>query len=163
MSVRQATIIEDCERCFERLFSSLASDTAPWSSWEVQIGFPDEDVLGRFDKPILYTESPVYVGEIRQMGGRGIGRYSMFFGAWDDRKTGSVEEINIMSSTILNFFRNRKAAHTQTFTITLGSTTYTDTTLCDMGIVVEDIQDMGSKATNEIKEFRHEYRLFFKA
>jgi len=163
VSVRQTHIIEDCERCFEALFNAKISGGVPWSRWETYLGFPEEDVLSQLEKPVIYTESPKYIEEIKQQGGLGLGLYQMYFGAWDDRKTGGPEEINIISSYILQLFRNTKTLHTTTFSVTLGGTSYSGKTLTDMGIVVQGIRDTGEKATEDIKEFRHEYEIMFMA
>lgn len=163
MSVRQNMIEEDIEMCIYELLDEMTEGSAPWTRWTAKLGYPEEDVLKNLSTPVIYTETPRFIDEVKQQGGLGIGKYQMYMGAWDDRKTGGKKEINIISSRILNLFRNPQTVHTTTFTVILGATTYTDTDLMTMKIRIEGIQDLGEKATVDTKEFRQEYRLFIRA
>jgi len=81
----------------------------------------------------------------------------MIIGAWDDRKTGGPEEINIIGSHLLSFFRQSKTLHTTQFDLTLRGVTTSDTTLSNQKVKVDGITSMRDIATEDIKEFRKEF------
>jgi len=162
MSVRTDYIIEDCQKCFHTLISTLTGSTSPWTRWTAVLGYPETDMFTDFKKPLIYTMSPMQVDKQWQQGGLCIGFYEYIQGLWDDRKTGGVEEINIMSSNVLSLFQNPQSVGTTTFDITLDEA-YEDTTLMAQGISVMNIIGPREIATENPKEFRREFSVLFRA
>lgn len=161
MAVRSAYIIEDIQQCIYNVISKLTSTTAPWTSWTAKLGYPEADVLDQLAKPIIYIMNPVAVNEQWQQGGLYVGFYEMTIGAWDDRKTGGPEEMNIIASALLNLFRNPSSCHAQQFNVVTDAS-YTNTTLITQGVRVDGIRGPREIATEEIKEFRFEFTLFLR-
>lgn len=159
MAVRANTILEDCQRCIHGLISKLCSTTAPWTSWTAILGYPESDVW-ELTAAVIYVETPYKIAISRQQGGLGLGTYGVPLGAWDNRKTGGTEEMNIISSRILNLFETPATFNTQ-FTIVIGGTTYTNTTLYAQGIGISDISGARRIETEDSKEFRNEFTLTF--
>ena len=89
----------------------------------------------------------------------------MIIGVWDDRKTGGPEEINLMSSRILELCNDPKAVnYTNTFTVTLGSDTYADTNLSSQNLYIEGISGPREiNTTVDLMEFRREFSLVISA
>lgn len=162
MSVRAAYIILDIHKCIYELIDKLTTATSPWTRWKAVPEYPMEDILKQFAKPVIYIEKPVKIGLIQHQGGLPCGRYKMKLGAWDDRKTGGPEEIDIIDSAIQNLFDNHQTVHTTQFTVTLDQT-YTNTTLITQGIRIEEIDGGREIATVDIKEFRIEHNLYLRA
>ena len=159
MSVRAGYEIEDIQRVVHAVINSKTS-ASPWNGWTVILGWPESEVLNNLAKPVIYVEPPTMVATATHQGGMSSGVWEMIVGCWDDRKTGGTQEINIMGSQLLNFFRDKKASHdTAKFTITLGSTTYTSKDLIDMGVNVIQIVGPRDIATVDLKEFRTEFIL----
>lgn len=162
MSVRAATIILDIHKVIYCLINKLTTASAPWTRWKAVPKYPDEDILKSLAKPVIYIEKPVKIGLIRHQGGLSRGRYQMKIGAWDDRKTGGPEEIDVIDSAIQNFFDNPQTAHTTQFTVTLDQQ-YANTTLTAQGVAIEGISGGREIATQDIKEFRIEHTLYLRA
>ncbi len=157
MSIRAAYKSTDIQQCIYQLLK--AKTAAPWSSWTVILGWPEDDVYKRFSKPILWVEIPVATGRLDQQGGQSLNRYSMIIGAWDDRKTGGEEEINVISDTITALFEDPKTLHsTSTFNVTT-SAAFTGTTLTAQGVIVEAINGPRVISTEDPKEFRREFEV----
>jgi len=161
MSVRDDYIIEDIQKVLVYLFKEMVATT--WTRWGVVFGWPEQDVFEKFNKPFIYELTPQESGEIQQQGG-GHGRnfWELIIGLWDDRQTGGIEEINIMSSKLHNFLKTPQICHTQQFDVTLGDTVYTNTTLSTQGLRVQSIQGPREIFTEDIKEFRREFTLIIR-
>lgn len=160
MSIREASKLEDIQRCVHGLIKKLETATAPWSSWGLVFGYPETSVFENFTKPFIYIEAPTLVdGVFQQGGGKSCGVYTMLI---DDNKTGRDEEINIISSKILSLFRDPSTCHTTQFDVTLGSA-YTNTTLIGQGIRVSDCKGPSIIDGMDIKEFRREFQLTIRA
>lgn len=160
MSVRAGYEIEDIQRVVHAVIAAKITGGAPWSSWTAILGWPESDVLNNLSKPVIYVEPPTMIARTVQQGAMSSGVWEMIVGCWDDRKTGGTQEINIIGSQLLNFFRDKKTSHDTTkITITLGSTTYTSKDLIDMGVNVISIVGPREIATTDLKEFRTEFIL----
>lgn len=159
MAVRSNYLIEDTQKCIYSLLAGLESTTAPWTRWDVVLGWPETDVFKKLTKPFLYVLPPTVQSWRRVQGGKSSPLMSMTIGAWDDRKTGGTEEINIVGSRILALFGDPQTVHTTTFTVTLDSV-YTGTTLKNQGVYVDGIFGPREIATEDVKEFRTEFELY---
>jgi len=150
---------EDIQRCVYQMLNELTG--SPWTDWEIILSYPETDVFEQFTKPFIYVEPPFKFEDYFQQGGRESTDWEMVIGSWDDNKTGSQEEINIISSHLDNLFMDAKRCNnTETFTITLGSTEYADTDLITMGVRVLSVKNTREIAENkDIKEFRRELTL----
>lgn len=157
--LRDGYQVEDILRCIKAVIDSKVSATAPWTSWTTVLEYPESTVFELLSKPFIYIESPALTRSIPQQGGIPGSEWEMILGAWDDRKTGGPEEINIIGSQILKLFRDPQTLHTATFTLALGGTTYTSKTLLYHGIQVIDIRGPQKMFTEEDKEFRIEFIL----
>ena len=116
-----------------------ANTSAPWTSWEVIRAWPDDLQFDKLTKPIIYVDRPAYTEDVSQQGGGAATIWECNIGLWDDNQTGGSEEIGIMQSQLLAFFRARATLHQKTFTVTLGTTTYTATKLISQGITIKSI------------------------
>ena len=156
MSVRAAYVTDDTQMC---LFKMLSAYTAsPWSRWSKVLGWPEAKVFETFTKPFIYILEPQITSQVEQFGG-GLRRYvwETIIGFWDHRTSGGMEECNIGCSHLINLFGDPQTVHAKTFTVTLGDTTYTDTTLKAQGIRIRGIvgpRDLSN--TTDVKEFRKE-------
>jgi hypothetical protein len=70
--------------------------------------------------------------------------------------------MKIAASTILNLFENPQTVHGEQFTVTLDQE-YANTTLVNMKVYVEGITGGRTIATDDIKQFRHEFTLTVRA
>lgn len=163
MTIREASKIEDIQRCVHGLIKKLETATAPWSSWDLVFGYPETSVFEDLAKPFIYVEAPVLVdGVFQHGGGKSCGIYTMILGAWDDNKTGRDEEINIISSKILSLFRDPSTCHTTQFDVTLGSA-FTNTTLIGQGIRITGCLGPSIIDGQDLKEFRREFQITIRA
>ena len=159
-NIRTTHLIDDIQKCIYTLLNTLAGSTSPWTSWNIVYGFPEEEVFEQFDKPIIYVMAPVQLSKLFHQGGDSINRYwRMTIGAWLERKHGGTEEINIIGSRLMDLFDDKKVAcYDTTFTVTLGTTTYTDTNLTTMGIFVDEVDSMRDRFDFiDEKDFRKEW------
>jgi len=83
----------------------------------------------------------------------------MIIGCWVDRKTGGLEELNIMNSRLFDLFDDSKTAHTTQFTVTTNAA-HTDTTLLAQGVRVEGILGPRSIPVEDRKESRTEVTIY---
>jgi hypothetical protein len=161
--VRANYIIEDIQRCIHGLITKLISGTAPWTSWRIVYGWPTSKVFETFTKPFIYVMPPMQTDFIFQSGGgKKLGRFDLTIGAWDDRVTGSTEEINIISSRILALFNDPATVQTTQFNVTLDSA-YTNTTLNAQGVKIESCVGPSVIGGEDIKEFRNEFSVTLRA
>ena len=158
--IRTNNKIVDSWKCIDALLNKYQSTSAPWTSWKVIKGYPESNVFTDLGTPIIFTEPPVKTLEgPSQHGGEKSQEYlDMRIGIWDDRKTGGIEEISIISGRILDLFGNFSTVHTATFDVTLGSA-FSNTTLLNQGMRVEGITGPRSIETVNQKEFRNEFVL----
>ncbi len=153
--------IEDIQNCINAIINAKITAGAPWSSWECIREFPEEAVF-KLAKPIIYVESPVKIqtGTEQQGGGKNGAIWEMIIGAWDDRKTGGTEEINIIGSALIDFFSDVKACmNDATFTTSIAGTSYSSKTLIFHGIIIDSINGPRKIFTQDDKEFRIETTL----
>jgi hypothetical protein len=163
VTIREASKIEDIQRCVHGLIKKLETATAPWSSWGLVFGYPETSVFENLSKPFIYVEAPTLVDFVYQQGGgKKCGIYTMLLGAWDDNKTGRDEEINIISSKIISLFNDPSTCHTTQFDVTLGSA-YTNTTLIGQGIRITGCLGPSIIDGQDLKEFRREFQITIRA
>lgn len=166
MSVRDAYIVPDIKKViYELLHDKIAASGRPWDSWKIIMSFPDVTVFDNWDNLFIYLLDPrIIQGEkIQQYGGgsQAIHTWRMDVGAWCTNEQGGSEELNLCYSTLFQFFNNSQTCHEQAFTVTLGDTTYTDTTLVDQGLYVESLGEMIPKVADQ-KEWRFESELILR-
>jgi len=159
MSVRDTHIIEDVQQCIFKMLDGLTS--SPWDDWNVVLGYPDDTVFSQFSQPFIYVMEPLMVDRVRHQGASGVNRkFSMTVGAWDHRKVGGPEEINLIMSRLLKLFDDPKVVCVDsTFDITLGTTDYSDTNLSTMGVYIDDVSGPNDLFVHDEKEFRAEVSL----
>jgi len=152
--------IDDIQHVLYSLILEIISDTAPWTSWAVTKDYPEAEYFEKTAKPFFYLESPTMVSRIYQQGGRGLGQFEMIVGCWDHRDHGGMEEVRIMSSELIELVDNSYRMHTEQFDVTIGTTTYSNTTLKAQGIRVRNITGPFDRSSGEtLKEFRQECTL----
>lgn len=160
MSVRAAYRIDDVQLC---IFELLNDNTdAPFDRCDIILGYPNEERFEQFTSPIIYVMPPIILPDgIRSQGGVSSKRLEISIGTWVDQSHGGSGESNVINSAIIDLFDDPQKCHsTQTFTVTLGLTAYTDTNLSTMGIEVEEIMYIRELAKSvDLKEFRYEINL----
>ena len=153
----------DIWKCIDAVMVKQKS-AAPWLSWKIIKGWPESNVFTDLGSPFIFLESPIQIGYNTPQ--QGCNKTQEFFemkiGLWDDRKTGGVEEISIMSGRILDFFGDMRKCHTATFNVAMG-TAYTNTTLISQGVVIETVSGPRMIQTENPKEFRREFTLQLRA
>jgi len=160
--MRDAYKIEDMLWVLRALIASKQS-AAPWSRWEIILGWPETNVFEELTKPFIYLLEPQKIRDIKQIGGgKSLAVWEMILGAWDDRKTGGTGEINIIASHLLDLFGD-DSTHALTFTVSIGGTAYTSKTLTDHGIQIVSITGPFPRAVTDLKEFRYEFNLTLRA
>ena len=161
MSIREKYKIDDIQKCIYALILKLTTATSPFTDWAVVYGFPEAEIFDSFTKPFIYVEMPVATFRFdMQAGGKPNYAWEMIIGIWDDRKTGGSEEISIMASQLLALFNDPQTCMRTQFNVTLGTTTYTNTTLLAQGIGIVNISGPREILDNvAMKEFRQEFNL----
>jgi hypothetical protein len=147
-----------------QFIAKLITGSAPWTSWTVQKGWPESDVLKHFAKPIIYLDDPLLTEtKYWQMGGLFAYQVSVIVGCYNDRTTGGLEELGIICGHLVEKFLNPSGVRAVTFNVTLGATTFTATTLKGQEIRVQNISGpRGGITTDDLKEFRKELELTLK-
>lgn len=159
MAVQANKIFDDLQQCIYQLLKKLSTTTAPWTSWSIVLSDAEGSQYGEFTKPFIYVNPPVLTDKLSQQGGRSLGFYEMIIGCWVDRKTGGLEELNIMNSRLFDLFDDSKTAHTTQFTVTTNAA-HTDTTLLAQGVRVEGILGPRSIPVEDRKESRTEVTIY---
>lgn len=164
MAIRSSYILTDVQECLYQFLSKLIVGSAPWTSWAVQKGWPESDVLKHFSKPIIYIDAPLITDtKYWQMGGVPLFQVSTIIGCYNDRSTGGPEELEIISGHLVEKFLNPSGVLAVTFNVTLGATTYSSTTLGAQGIRIQNISGpRGGITADDLKEFRKELELTLK-
>ena len=109
---------------------------------------------------IIFIESPILVGNRFQQGAKGGGLlFELPIGAWTTRTIGGTEELNLISSRIINLVHDTSVSKTA-FNVTLASA-HTDTTLIKQGIGLRTITGPYSADTGNIKDFRNDFVITF--
>lgn len=159
MSIRSSYIIEDIQQCIYCMLLSLSG--SPWSDWKVILGFPETKIFDQFENPFIYVLEPVPIGRyMHQGGGKATRLWRMSIGAWDHRRIGGPEEINIIISHLLDLFDDSKKVNRDImFSVKLGDIEYTDVNLITMGILVDRIEGPQIIETEDEKEFRSQCEL----
>jgi len=159
MAVRSTNKADDTKTCIAALLKQLATDTVPYTRWTVIEGYPNFEVEGEFTKPYLYIMLPLLSGFYQSQGGLKTHAFESIIGFWCDNQTGGENEMGVWESRMIHLFDNPQTVHTKQFTVTLGATTYTNTTLLAMGIGIQSITGPGSDLGEDLKEFRREMTL----
>ena len=165
MTVRQQYITRDIQDCIYALISGFSG--APWSAWSYTLGWPDFEtpgsktgIEGDFD-PTVYILEPVKTNEYEQQGGGNIVcEWSLIIGFWLNRDSGGPDEMQVWVSNMAYKFQARQAIHTATFTVKLGTTTYTNTTLTAQGIYVNGITGQSYEMSENKDAFRREMTIY---
>mgnify|MGYP000042569129 CR=1 FL=1 len=156
--MRDGYEIDDLQSLLYAVFKKYATDTAPWTSWDVIRGYPQVEYFELATKPFIYINSPTLISRVYMAGGRGRGNFEVIVGCWDHRDHGGIEEVNIMTGHILDLCNNPKSLQSKKFDITLGNDTYSNTTLTARGAYV--IEAIGPRDLSEgPKDFRCEVTL----
>ena len=157
MAIRRKYSVSDTQKVIFTLLTKLASATAPWSSWQIVYGYPEGEFF-KFTKQLLYVMAPFKVGRETHQGGRAATQWEMIIGVWGkggDEGTGGVEEVDIAAGHILDFFSDPEVYGT-TFTCTIGSTTYTNKTLYDHGVIIKSTSGPAEIPVEDSLEYRRE-------
>ena len=140
MSIRRTEQILDVQQCIVAALDSISG--SPWSDWEIVPGYPNEERFSHLDSSkdingIIAAMSPmIESSENQQGGGASISNMRMTIYGWATLDSGGPSEIQVIGSRLHYFFNIAAQWASQTFTITIGSTVYTDTNLPTMGIDV---------------------------
>ena len=157
MAIRRKYSISDTQKAFFTLIKKLCDTTAPWTSWQAVFGYPETELF-TFAKPLIYVMAPFKTRDIFQQGGRSATAWELVCGVWNnggDGGTGGVEEADIAAGHLLDFFQAPEA-HTTQFTVTIGSTTYTNTTLINQGVIITGTSGPQDIPVEEPLEYRRE-------
>jgi len=136
----------------------VANSGAPWSSWTVVEGWPDQTVFANFTRLFLYSHTPLWVGEDVQQGGKGLRRLEMTIGGWSCIAAGGAEEAAIALSQLLALFGD-PAVNVATFNSVIGGTAYTAKTFPQLGIYINDITNPRAIEFRDEDDFRGEVSL----
>lgn len=149
---------DDIQLLIYKLIDSISSN--PVAACNVKFGWPDFEVNKKFEKPVIYILSPLIISKDFHFGGQNKINLSLIIGCWNDRNTGGSARCDQIISYLYNFFDNKQTCHNATFTVTLGTTTYTNTTLSAQDCYIDDVTDDMEIQTDEINEFRKEIKLY---
>ena len=157
--IRAAYRIDDIQLCIFELLND--SSDAPFDRCEIKLSYPNESEFNKFTKPFIYVNPPIINDSIFTQGALPNFRSEITIGTWTDQHLGGSGESNVINSALINLFSNPQKCHKDyTFTVTLGLTTYTNTTLTAMGIEVENVLYLREMAKSvDVKEFRYEISL----
>jgi len=156
MSIRATHRIDDIQLCIFELLNDMTD--APFDRCEVKLSYPNEEEFNNFTSPFIYVNPPVITEKFYQQGGLPCFRAEIAIGTWTDQHLGGSGESNIINSAIINLFSNPQKCHKdKTFTVTLGLNEYSNTTLLNMGIEIEDVLYIRELVkSTDVNEFRHE-------
>lgn len=157
MAIRRKYSVSDVQKVIHALITKLTSATAPWSSWQAVYGYPEGEVFN-FTKLLLYVDTPIKTGTLAHQGGRPAITMEIIVGCWNnggDEGTGGVEECDIAAGHLLDLFGDVDVYNT-TFTVTLGSTTYTNKSLYDHGIIITGSTGPRNIPVEDPLEYRRE-------
>ena len=158
MTVRETLKIRDIQDCIVEVLKKYA-EAAPWSSWTIKFGFPDIQTTGDFG-PYVYVMAPMIAGQVEMMGaGKPLNFWTIVVGFWIVRASGGADEIQVWCSEMISKFQDIKAIHEKQFTVTLGTTTYTNTTLLSQGVHVRSITGPSFDMAEDKDEFRQEFTI----
>ncbi len=155
--IRQNFSVSDTQAAIFALLKKLTGTVAPWSSWEALLGYPEGEKFA-FAKQLIYVMPPVKAGYIPQQGGRSATIWEMALGVWGkggEGGTGGEAEADIAAGHLLDLF-GCPDAYAVTFNLTLGATSYTNTTLRAQGITLTGTSGPILVPVEEPLEFRRE-------
>jgi len=159
MSIRTNREERDIWQCLYNMLDARVTADSEWPECNVQHGYPNFDNIDT-SQPIVWIEQPLLIDRITQQGGRAVSRfYAVRLGIWADHHNGWIGEIGAISGSLIDFFDNLQTVHNVPFTVNLGATTYTDTTLTEQGIEVYDFSGALDTIYQE-DEARREFTLY---
>ena len=157
--IREEFKSRDIQDCIVELMDSWG---APWNRWTVIHGWPDVPLDGDFG-PYVYGMLPEESDRITMQGGeRPLRLWNMTIGFWLHRSGGGEDELSVWTSGMQYKFDN-PGVNGNLFTVTLGTTTYSNTTLKTQGISVQRVSRPSAEMGQEKREFRKEMDLLIKA
>lgn len=158
MAIREAYKHYDIHTCIHALLNGYS--TAPWDDWTVKIGWPDVEISGDFS-PTIYVLEPIKTDDIEMFcGGKPLNRWQMIVGFWLLRDDGGYDEMSIWVSQMLYKFQDRAGIHAETFDVTLGTTSYENTTLKAQKIAIDGIAGPSVDMAEDKNQIRKEMTLF---
>jgi hypothetical protein len=157
-SMRFDNLKDDIQLLIYKLISSIT--LTPISACEIRYGWPDIQVNTKFEKPIIYVLSPIVTSKDSHFAGLEKQNLELIIGCWNDRNTGGSARCDQVVSYLLNFFGNPQTCHNKTFDVTLGLTSYTNTTISAQDLYINETQDMGDIPTEEMQENRKELKIY---
>jgi hypothetical protein len=157
--IREANLLGDTQSVFYTLLTKLQTSTAPWTSWLIIKGWPEARHFAEKTSSLIYVMLPKVTGYIKQQGGLSRAKADLIIGSWTMVKSGGSGEAGIVSSSLLALFRNPQTLQGVTFTLKIGSTTYTNKKLHDFGVKVKSIVGPSELPGNDELEIRHEMTL----
>lgn len=151
----------DIREVIYNLINKYCIDTSPWTSWTAIRGYPDNDVVLASAKKHIYILSPVPIDQIWTQGSAPKNVWEMKIGFWVNESSGGNVEMETWIAEMLSKFQDPKSIHTKTFTVTLGGTTYTNTTLTARAVSVREIRGPSYEMSeigeiDQMKEYRKE-------
>ncbi|HNR69543.1 MAG TPA: hypothetical protein PKN24_15970 [bacterium] len=161
--IREGYEIADIQQAVMGFLRAKTVSSAPWTSWAVVEGWPNQTVFETFTKPFLYCHSPLMIEQVQQQGG-GKPRFNweLVVGGWTDREKGGSEEAAIMQSALMRLFAN-SAVNAVTFSGTVAGTAFTAKTLPQIGVVIDGIQNPRSIEFEQEDDFRGEVSILLTA
>lgn len=167
--IRADYLFEDVKGILMALFEAKQV-AAPWNSWRIIGEYPNSLEFRQFanKKPILFLEDFEAVDKIITQGqtlgisgGKQHYGYQQIlqapFGIWLHKKHGGPKEMRIIKSHILNLFDPPEPKlPATTFDITIGSDSYSGTTVYEQGLYDIEISGGREIATEDQDEFRQE-------
>jgi len=156
MGIRSTHLPYDIQDCLYALVGQYVSATSPWTNWQAIRGWPESDILSAESKNYIYILDAQQAGTFGHQGGKSRNIWEVVIGFWVTRDKGGADEMAIWVGQMFDKFQNPQEIHTKQFTVTLGTTTYTNTTLTAMGIAIRDIRGPSSEMGENLKEFRRE-------
>jgi len=154
--LRDNYLIDDVQSVFLALFNQYASDTTPFTRWDIVRGFPNSSIFDEKGTALIYITKPLIV-EIQKVQGQNKPNYvlDLSFGIWVDSKEGGEEEQAIMISQLTAKFATPNTIYKKTFNVTLGAVTSSNKTLLNCGIKILGITGSRTiETTNPYNEFR---------
>jgi hypothetical protein len=125
----------DLWRCIIKMLKAHIAADEDWYDCNVYMSFPDTTEHDT-SKPIIYIEQPQKYNEIIHQGGAAKNQYSIRIGVWVDKDNGWLISLGAIVSLLTDFFNKPATIHAVQFTVQMGATTYTDTTLRTQNISI---------------------------
>jgi hypothetical protein len=157
--IRSGYEILDTQLNLLRLFEKLTA-SAPWSRWQPIEGYPETQYFS-IAKPLIYIEPPYRMGAARENQAGLAGHWwSVTLGCWDENKCGGINEIAMISNSIITTFTNPQTLYGIKYNINYYGTAYTNTSLIAQGIRMQNLTGpRWITKDSTTKQFRLEFDL----